>query len=267
MLERLFPDQLPLGLAQAATAAALALAMMALARRRGIHLERETVVALVRGIVQIVAVGSVLVLVFQGPGWVGVPVLAAMMLAAGGIAARRARGIPGAFRVSLVGVVLGSGTVIATMTWLGVIGRELSSLIPVGSMLVANAMNTSSLSLERFRSELISHSGFVEAGLALGAAPEQVARPYVQASVEASLIPRIDTLRSLGIVWIPGLMAGMVLSGTDPVYAAIYQFVVIAMIYASSGLTSVVATLLVRSRAFSPAQQLLLRESGRRAAG
>jgi putative ABC transport system permease protein len=52
--------------------------------------------------------------------------------------------------------------------------------------------------------------------------------------VRASLIPRIDSLRSLGIVWIPGLMAGMVLAGSDPVYAAIYQFVVIAMVFASS---------------------------------
>jgi putative ABC transport system permease protein len=54
-------------------------------------------------------------------------------------------------------------------------------------------------------------------------------------------------------------MAGMILAGTDPVYAAIYQFVVLAMIFAAAGLTSVVTTLLIRSRAFSPAQQLILR--------
>jgi putative ABC transport system permease protein len=54
----------------------------------------------------------------------------------------------------------------------------------------------------------------------------------VQTSFEASLIPAIDSLRSLGIVWIPGLMAGMLLSGARPVYAAVYQFVVVAMISA-----------------------------------
>jgi putative ABC transport system permease protein len=77
--------------------------------------------------------------------------------------------------------------------------------------------------------------------------------------VRASLIPRIDSLRSLGIVWIPGLMAGMVLAGADPVYAAIYQFVVIAIIFVSSGITSLVSTLLIRSKAFSDADQLTLR--------
>jgi len=50
-----------------------------------------------------------------------------------------------------------------------------------------------------------------------------------QSSFEASLIPAIDSLRSLGIVWIPGLMAGMLLSGARLAYAAIYQFV-LAMI-------------------------------------
>ena len=83
--------------------------------------------------------------------------------------------------------------------------------------------------------------------------------PYVQSSFEASLIPAIDSLRSLAIVWIPGLMAGMLLSGARPAYAAIYQFVVLAMIFASSGLTSLVSTLLMRTHVLSPAEQLVLR--------
>src|SRR5207245_7441022 len=98
----------------------------------------------------------------------------------------------------------------------------------------------------------------IETALALGAGPNQSVSSYVQASFEASLIPAIDSLRSLGIVWIPGLMAGMLLSGARPVYAAIYQFVVLAMIFAASGLTALASTLLIRSHAFPPAEQLVL---------
>jgi putative ABC transport system permease protein len=54
-------------------------------------------------------------------------------------------------------------------------------------------------------------------------------------------------------------MAGMLLSGAPPVYAATYQFVVLAMIFASSGLTSLTSTLLIRAQVLSPADQLLLR--------
>lgn len=259
MLNQLFSEGIELGLAQAAVAALLALAVMLLAHQREIHLERETVIALIRGLVQIVIVGSVLALLLQGPLWTSVLILLGMMGAAASIAARRARGIPGAFAVSLAGIGLGAGTVILLMTWLGVIDSAISSLIPVGSMLIANAMNTSALALERFRAEVESHVGQIEAALALGAAPEAAVSPYVQAAVHASLIPRLDSISALGIVWIPGVMAGMVLSGSDPVYAAIYQFVVMAMIFAAAGLTSILSTLLIRRKAFSEAEQLILR--------
>jgi putative ABC transport system permease protein len=256
-------QEILLGLMQALIAAALVLGVTLLARVRDIHMEREVIVALMRGLVQIVVVGSILVLLLQGPGITSVFILAAMMIAAATIAARRAKGIQDAFKVSLYGIGLGAGLVIAVMTALGVIESELTSLIPIGSMLIANAMNSNALALDRFKGEVQAHTGEIEAGLALGADPKAVVTPYVRAAVHASMIPRVDTLRSLGIVWIPGVMAGMILAGSDPVYAAIYQFVVIAMIFAASGLTSLVSTLLIRSRAFSPAEQLILRKAPR----
>ncbi|HZQ23105.1 MAG TPA: ABC transporter permease [Terriglobales bacterium] len=260
MLNRIFHGQVQLGLAQAALAAFLAVIVVLLARKRHIHLERETLVALVRGLVQIVAVGSVLVLLLRGPRWTSVFLLAAMMIAAGNVSKRRGKNIPGAFAVSAYSIACGAGSVIAVMTWLGVIDTAITSLIPVGSMLIANAMNTNGLALNRFRADVMAHVGEIETALALGAAPDQSVAPYAQASFEASLIPAIDSLRSLGIVWIPGLMAGMLLSGSRPVYAAIYQFVVLAMIFAASGLTSLVSTALIRSHAFSTAEQLVLRD-------
>lgn len=259
MLNRLFTDQLQLGLAQALAAAILAFSVALLARRRNIHLESETAVALVRGLVQIIAVGSILVLLLRAPRWTGAFLLAAMIAAAGATSAKRAKGLPGAFKVSTYSIACGAGSVIAIMTWLGVIDTAITALIPVGSMLIANAMNTNGLALNRFRSDVLAHVGEIETALSLGADPKESVRPYVQASFEASLIPAIDSLRSLGIVWIPGLMAGMLLSGSRPIYAAIYQFVVLAMIFAASGLTSLVSTLLIRTHAFTAAQQLLLR--------
>jgi putative ABC transport system permease protein len=258
MLKLFFSNQLYLGLAQALVAAFAAIVVVLLARKRGIHLEGETLIAMVRGIIQIVAVGSILLLLLRGPRWTSGFLLAAMILAAGTISARRAKGVPGAFRVSAWSIALGAGSVIALMTWLGVIDTAITSLVPVGSMLIANSMNTSGLALNRFRADVLAHVGEIETALALGAEAKNSVSPYVQAAFEASLIPAIDSLRSLGIVWIPGLMAGMLLSGARPVYAAIYQFVVLAMIFAASGLTSLVSTLLIQDRIFTAAQQLSL---------
>jgi putative ABC transport system permease protein len=258
MLRFLVTDQLRLGLAQALIAALAAMIVVLLARKRGIHLESETLIAMVRGIIQIVAVGSILLLLLRAPRWTSGFLLAGMILAAGATSARRAQGIPDAFRVSACSIACGAGSVIALMTWLGVIDTAITSLVPVGSMLIANAMNTNGLALNRFRSDVLAHAGEIETALALGAETKNSVSAYVQASFEASLIPAIDSLRSLGIVWIPGLMAGMLLSGARPVYAAIYQFVVLSMIFAASGLTSLVSTLLIRDRIFTAAQQLSL---------
>lgn len=258
MLKSLFSSQVALGLAQAGVAAAAAMIVVLLARRRQVHLGWEAVIAMVRGIVQIVAVGSILLLLLRGPRWTSVLLLVGMIVAAGATSARRARGMPGAFRVSVWAIACGAGFIIALMTWVGVIDTAITALVPIGSMIIANAMNTNGLALNRFRSDVLAHTGEIETALALGAEATSSVSPYVQASFEASLIPAIDSLRSLGIVWIPGLMAGMLLSGARPIYAAIYQFVVLAMIFAGSGLTSLISTLLMRGHIFTSAQQLLL---------
>jgi putative ABC transport system permease protein len=259
VLKTLFQGQLQLGLAQAGAAALAALLVVLLARRRGIHLEKELVVAMVRGLVQIVAVGSILLLLLGAPNWTSVFLLVAMIIAAAATSARRAKGVPQAFQVSMWAIACGAGSVIAGMVLLGVIDTPITALVPVGSMLIANAMNTNGLALNRFRADVLAHAGEIETALSLGADGKSSVRRYTQASFEASLIPAIDSLRSLGIVWIPGLMAGMLLSGARPVYAAIYQFVVLAMIFAASGLTSLTGTLLIRTRLFTPAEQLILR--------
>src|SRR6185312_1350252 len=202
-----------LGFAQAAVTAVLAIVVAVIARKRSIHVEWETVVALLRGLAQIIVVGFILVLMLKGPQWTSAFMLSAMVLAAGATSARRTKTIPGSFAVSFWSILLGSGSVIAVMTWAGVIDGAITSIVPVGSMIIANAMNTNALALERFRSEVESHVGEIESALALGAAPVMSVSAEVEKSFSASLIPALNNLRSLGFVWIPGLMAGMVLSG------------------------------------------------------
>jgi putative ABC transport system permease protein len=126
-------------------------------------------------------------------------------------------------------------------------------------MIINGAMNASAQTLERFGADVLAHTGQIEAALALGAAPAEAVVAHSRNAVSASLIPSVNSMRSLGIVWIPGLMAGMLLTGSDPVYAAIYQFVVVAMIYAASGLAALGTISVVRRRVFTSADQLILR--------
>ena len=250
-------NDIVMGLAQAAGAIALCLAVVLLCRRFAVHVERETVISLARGLVQMVFVGMVLALLLHGSLLVGVLILLAMTFAAAVTASRRAPAIKDALLLCFYAISLGAGIVIAGMIATGTLTADVAVLVPVGSMIIANAMNACSQSIERFRAEVAAHAGQVEAGLALGADPAVTVAPYVQSAVYASLLPRLDMLKSLGLVWIPGVMAGMMVSGASPIYAGIYQFIIVAMILAASGITGLVITLLIRNRAFSPAAQLM----------
>ena len=147
------------------------------------------------------------------------------------------------------------------MTALGVIEFSLNSLIPVGSMIIANAMNANGLALDRFRAEVEAHTGEIESALALGALPIPLcARTCNQRCAPASFPLSIRCARSA--LWIPGLMAGMLLAHNPPVYASIYQFVVLALILSAAGVSCFISTWMMSRRAFSTAEQLVMRPSG-----
>ena len=250
---------LAMGLAQAGGAIALCAAVVIACRRFGVHVEREAAISITRGLVQMVLVGIVLAVLLHGTLLVGALVLLLMTVAAAVTAARRARDIDGSMLLSFWAIAAGSGVVIAGMIATGALRTSVSMLVPVGSMIIANAMNACAQAAERFRADVCANVGQVEAGLALGADPAVTVAPHVRSAVYASLLPRLDMLKSLGLVWIPGMMAGMMVSGADPVYAGVYQFVIVAMILSASGIAGLVMTLLMRARAFSPAAQLTLR--------
>jgi putative ABC transport system permease protein len=265
-------SQVALGLAQALVVCALALAVAWLGHLRKLELGRETASALVRGLLQMLAVGLVLVWLLKGAAWWSIPALGAMCAAAARMAQSRlqARGSataggeagtgklvaksaarpvaksgnryePHSYWICLRAIGTGSAVVIASMSATGVIALKATALVPLGSMIIANSMNTCAQVLERYASDLRLNAGRVEAALALGASSGMAALPYARNATSAALIPSLNSLRSLGIVWIPGFAAGMLLTGSDPVYTAIYQFMVIAMIYAASGVTALVA--------------------------
>src|ERR1700761_4162086 len=248
-----------MGLAQAVGAIALCAAVVLLCRWQSVRVEREAAVSIARGLVQMVLVGMVLAFLRHGSVLIGCLILLTMTIAAAVTAVRRLKGMPGALMMCFWSITAGAGTVIAVMLATRSLRPDIAMLVPVGSMIIANAMNACAQAVERFRAEILAHVGQVDAGLSLGAEPRVTVAPYLQSAVYASLLPRLDMMKSLGLVWIPGVMAGMVVSGASPVYAGIYQFIIVAMILAASGITALVATVLMRARVFSSAAQLALR--------
>jgi putative ABC transport system permease protein len=97
-------------------------------------------------------------------------------------------------------------------------------MVPLAGMIFANSMNTVSLAVERLHAE-------IERGVAY-----QQARTV---ALHASFIPIINSMFAVGLVALPGMMTGQILSGVSPLIAAQYQIVVMCMIFGSAGISAV----------------------------
>ncbi len=105
-------------------------------------------------------------------------------------------------------------------------------VIPLGGMILANSMNSISLSAERFQSELANHRSLTQAR---------------NIAYNAALIPTVNALFAVGLVSLPGMMTGQILSGISPFIAARYQIMVMCMLFASSGISAACFLTLIRN--------------------
>lgn len=154
---------------------------------------------------------------------------------------------------SLVSVLV-VGVVVGAKPW-----WEARYFIPLAGMIIGNSMNALALALERFFSDLRTKRELVEMKLSLGADYREASREIMADAVRAGMIPSINSMMGVGIVFIPGMMTGQILAGADPLTAIRYQIVVMLMLVGSTALGSVIVVLLIRKRCFGPGQQLLLR--------
>jgi putative ABC transport system permease protein len=243
-----------------AAASILIVVVMVLSHIRKLEMVSDLAIASVRAFIQLLILALFLQVIFdlQDMIWI-VIILGAMMVIASYISARRARDIPRSFRVSAVSIFVSSSAIILAMVVLGVIPQQAEYLIPLGGMVIGNAMNIISLALERLRGEVNNNVMMIDNMLALGASPNQAIFPLVKRSIRASLIPTVDNMKTMGLVWIPGLMSGMIIGGMDPGMAAMFQLIIIFMILASNTIASILSTMELSKMVFGPAEQLVYR--------
>ncbi|TWT89066.1 hypothetical protein Mal64_25580 [Pseudobythopirellula maris] len=192
--------------------------------------------ALGRMLVQLAAIGYVLAALFAAdhPAWV-LLALVVMTLAAGKIAIRTSLDRSAAHYWRAVAAIGLAGWATLAVVVLGVLSPQPwwspRLVVPLAGMILANAMNAIGVAVERFESER-------ERG-----AEWRDARNH---AITAALIPATNALLAVGLVAIPGMMTGQVLSGEDPLVAARYQVMVMAMVYGSAGLACVAYFMLSR---------------------
>ncbi len=185
----------------------------------------EVLSASARMTVQLVGVGYVLVALFGNPSpWITAAVLSLMIVAAGWISVRPVQQMRGFFKPALIalGVAVAVHLLISLKLVMGVeTWYEPRVIIPLAGMYFSNAMNAISLAAERYASELTEGKSLEKAKTT---------------AFHAAMIPQVNSLLAVGVVALPGMMTGQILSGVSPLIAVRYQIMIMTMVLGASGL-------------------------------
>ena len=252
--------------ADLALAAALVLVAIGISAWQRLGLARGFAIGAVRAVVQLIAVGYVLVYVFTAEQWwLVLLALLVMLFAATSTASRRGPGRRRAgeqrtlWTITGTAMLISAGLTLAYVTEIVLHVRpwyDPRYLIPLFGMIVGSAMNGAALAAERLSSEMEMRRGEVEAYLALGASTARAAKEPARRAMAAALLPTVNGLMIVGLVRLPGMMTGQILAGQSPLLAVRYQIVVAFMHAGATALTTAIVVLWYRRTFFTPAAQL-----------
>ena len=239
----------------------LALCLVAVAvvvsRISQVGLEGDLLVATFRSLAQLLAVGYVLDYVFGGHGALTLLVLSVMVSTATITSGRRGRLVPGHYAVSAASIAVATAATLGVLVVLGIVPTSARAVIPLGSMIIASAMNTTSLVMVRLRDDLAAHRREVEARLSLGQTSHQAASPWHRAAMRTGMLPTIDQTKVVGLVVLPGAMTGMILAGASATQAIRLQLVVMYMLLGGNAFAALVAGEATVRRLFTTHHQLV----------
>ncbi|WP_305041198.1 ABC transporter permease [Geoalkalibacter sp.] len=252
---------LDLGLFDLLLAYGLFLLVVGLARLRDVGQERDLIWASLRMVGQLLLVGYLLHWIFAWNRPLPVLVLLALMFgfAVQVIGQRVSRKMPGFYRVLTLALMLGCGLV-TFLFCVVIVGPtpwyDPRYLIPLTGMIIGNSMNGATLAAERLSAEMSERRQEIETALCLGASATQASREALRGAFRAALIPATNSMAAMGIVFLPGMMTGQILSGTEPMIAVRYQIGIMFAITGAVGITSFLIVAQGVRRYFTPAHQL-----------
>ncbi len=206
--------------------------------------------AMVRMVVQLLLVGLLLKSLFaiQSPWLTLLVALFMTSFAAREIWARQNRRLRGWRGLAIGGGAMGASVGIVALVALIVLVQpdpwwNPRYALPLLGMIMGNAMTGISLSLDTLHTALHREQRAIEAQLLLGANKWQAMRPFIRQAMRAGMMPSINGMAAIGVVSLPGMMTGQILSGVDPNEAVKYQLMVMFLIAGATGMAVMLATL------------------------
>ena len=226
-----------------------------------LHIIKDLLIATVRAIIQLIILGFLLHFIFGvNQTWLLIVfVLVIIINASWNTISRASPVMHHVCWISFVAIFVGVALPLVGVVLTGAIEFKPNEVIPIAGMLGSNGLIAINLAYQNLDREFVKEMSQIESKLALGANPKLSSKETIRNSVKTAIVPTIDSVKTYGIVSIPGMMTGLIIGGVEPLQAVKFQLMVVFIHTTATIMSALIATYLSYKQFFNHRDQLISR--------
>lgn len=231
--------------------------------KEGLHIIKDLIVATLRAVVQLIILGFLLHYIFKiNDKWLLVLcVFVIIVNASWNTISRSSPVMHHVFLISFVATFVGTALPLAGTIATGAIQFTANEVIPIGGMLANNGLIAINLAYQNLDRAFVQDGTNIESKLSLAATPKLASKGAIRESIRLAIVPTIDSVKTYGLVSIPGMMTGLIIGGVPPLQAIKFQLLVVFIHTTATIMSALIATYLSYGQFFNARHQLVARNT------
>ncbi|HDJ1993578.1 iron export ABC transporter permease subunit FetB [Staphylococcus aureus] len=231
--------------------------------KEGLHIIKDLIVATLRAVVQLIILGFLLHYIFKiNDKWLLVLcVFVIIVNASWNTISRSSPVMHHVFLISFVAIFVGTALALAGTIATGAIQFTANEVIPIGGMLANNGLIAINLAYQNLDRAFVQDGTNIESKLSLAATPKLASKGAIRESIRLAIVPTIDSVKTYGLVSIPGMMTGLIIGGVPPLQAIKFQLLVVFIHTTATIMSALIATYLSYGQFFNARHQLVARNT------
>ncbi|HCY8782376.1 TPA: iron export ABC transporter permease subunit FetB [Staphylococcus aureus] len=231
--------------------------------KEGLHIIKDLIVATVRAVVQLIILGFLLHYIFKiNDKWLLVLcVFVIIVNASWNTISRSSPVMHHVFLISFVAIFVATALPLAGTIATGAIQFTANEVIPIGGMLANNGLIAINLAYQNLDRAFVQDGTNIESKLSLAATPKLASKGAIRESIRLAIVPTIDSVKTYGLVSIPGMMTGLIIGGVPPLQAIKFQLLVVFIHTTATIMSALIATYLSYGQFFNARHQLVARNT------
>ncbi|HFZ4084279.1 TPA: iron export ABC transporter permease subunit FetB [Staphylococcus aureus] len=231
--------------------------------KEGLHIIKDLIVATLLAVVQLIILGFLLHYIFKiNDKWLLVLcVFVIIVNASWNTISRSSPVMHHVFLISFVAIFVGTALPLAGTIATGAIQFTANEVIPIGGMLANNGLIAINLAYQNLDRAFVQDGTNIESKLSLAATPKLASKGAIRESIRLAIVPTIDSVKTYGLVSIPGMMTGLIIGGVPPLQAIKFQLLVVFIHTTATIMSALIATYLSYGQFFNARHQLVARNT------